>query len=146
MADETIDQGSVSPENIILQMHSHPLAYLTYYLGGVFIFAASYWYGYIYTIVGLLVLVVSELLRRADTFFILQDGVSRNFSLLSARHIFTSYDNIRSVAVTQGVVDRFLGVGTITLITSGLEEGTIQFVGVKKPYEVAKEIQNRLLG
>lgn len=145
MAEETPDQVAVPAESIIKQMHPHPFAYLTYYLGGVFIFAVSYWYGYIYTIVGLLVMIVSELLRRADTFFILNDGVSRNFALFSTKHIFTGYDKIRTVTVTQGAVDRLLGIGTVVLITSGLEEGTIQFTGVKKPFEVAKLIQDKLL-
>lgn len=145
MAEETPNQVAVSPENIIKKMHPHPLAYLAYYLGGLFIFAVSYWYGYVYTAVGLTVVVVSELLRRADTYFILIDGVSRNFALFSAKHIFTGYDKIRSVTVTQGVLERVLGIGTVVLITSGLEEGTIQFTGVRKPYEVAKLIQDRLI-
>lgn len=145
MAEETTDQVVVSAESIIKKMHPHPLAYLTYYLGGLFIFAVSYWYGYVYMTVGLSVMIVSELLRRADTFFILTDGVSRNFSLFSTKHIFTGYDKIRTVTVTQGVLDRILGVGTVVLVTSGLEEGTIQFTGVRKPYEVAKLIQDKLV-
>lgn len=144
MAEETTSQVPVSAETIIKKMHPHPLAYLMYYLGGLFIFVASYWYGYIYTAVGLMVIIVSELLRRADTFFVLNEGVSRNFSLLSTKHIFTGYDKIRTVTVTQGALDRILGVGTVVLITSGLDEGTIQFSGVGKPYEVAKMIQDRL--
>lgn len=144
MAEETVDQVAIPAETIVKQMHPHPFAYLTYYIGGAFIFVVSYWYGYVYTVVGLLVMIVSELLRRADTYFILTNGVSRNFSLLSAKHIFTGYDKIRSVTVSQGAVERFLGVGTVSLITSGLEEGTISFTGVRKPYEVAKLIQDKI--
>ncbi|EKD24191.1 MAG: hypothetical protein ACD_81C00087G0002 [uncultured bacterium] len=145
MAEETTNQVLISPENTVAKMHPHPFAYITYYLGGLFIFLVSYWYGYLYTAVGLLVMIVSELLRRADTFYILNEGVARNFSLFSTRHIFTGYDNIRTVTVSQGPINRILGVGDITLITSGLEEGTIQFTGVKKPAEVAKLIQDRLV-
>ena len=144
MAEETVDQVSVSAENTIAKMHAHPSAYLTYYLGGVFIFVVSYWYGYVYTAVGLLVLVSSELLRRADTFIIMNEGVARNFSLFSTKHIFTGYDKIRTVAVTQGAIDRFLGVGDVVMTTVGLDEGTIHFSGVRKPYDVAKLIQDRL--
>lgn len=144
MAEETINPVSVSAESVIKSMHPHPLAYLTYYLGGAFIFAASYWYGYVYTVVGLLIIVVSEALRRADTFFVLEDGISRNFSLFSVQHVFTGYDKINTVGVTQGVLDRILGVGTVVLTTSSTEERMIQFTGVRDPYAVAKLIQDRL--
>ncbi|AKM78187.1 MAG: Membrane-flanked domain protein [Candidatus Wolfebacteria bacterium GW2011_GWC2_46_275] len=144
MAEETTNQVSVSAEQVVATMHAHPLAYLVYYLGGVFIFIVSYWYGYLYTAVGLLVLLVSEVLRRADTFSILEDGVSRNFSLFSTKRVFTGYDKIQTVTVIQSALDRILGVGTVVLITAGLEEGTIQFAGVMKPYEIAKMIQDRL--
>lgn len=144
MAEETTSPVSVSTENVIKAIHPHPLAYLTYYLGGVFILAASYWYGYVYTIVGLLIIIVSEALRRADTFFVLENGVSRNFSLLSAKHVFTGYDTINTVGVMQGALDRVLGVGTVVLTTSSLEEGTIHLAGVRDPQAVAKLIQDRL--
>ena len=143
MAEETTNQISVSAENTVAKMHAHPLAYLAYYLGGLFIFLVSYRYGYIYTVAGLLVIVSSELLRRADTFYVLNEGVSRNFSLLSAKHIFTSYDTIRTVTVAQGPLDRLLGIGDIAMTTTG-EEGVIHFSGVRKPYEIAKLIQDRL--
>ncbi len=136
--------GSGSARSVIKKMHPHPLAYLMYYVGGLFIFAVSYWYGYIYTIAGLFVVVVSELLRRADTFFVLSDGVSHNFSLFSTKEIFTGYDTIRTVTVTQGVLDKLLNVGTVVLVISGSDGGTVQFAGVRKPYDIAKEIQDRL--
>lgn len=144
MAEETTNQVSVSAENTVAKMRAHPLAYITYYLGGLFIFVVSYWYGYIYTATGLLVMAASEFLRRADTFHILNEGVSRNFSLFSARHIFTSYDQIRTVTVAQGPIDRLLGIGDVVMTTVGLDEGTIQFSGVRKPHDVAKMIQDRL--
>lgn len=145
MAEETTNQVSVSAENTIAKMHAHPLAYLSYYLGGLFIFIASYWYGYVYTIVGLVIIIVSEFLRRADTYYILNEGVSRDFSLFSTKHIFTGYDVIRDVTVTQGTVARILGVGDVILVTSGTAEETIHFSGVRKPYEVAKVIQDKLV-
>lgn len=145
MAEETTNQVSVSAENTVAKMHAHPLAYLTYYLGGLFILLVSYRYGYLYAAAGLLVLVASELLRRADTFYILNEGVSRNFSLFSTKHIFTSYDLIRTVTVAQGPLDRLLDIGDVTMVTTG-EEEIIHFSGVRKPYAVAKLIEDRLGG
>ena len=144
MAEETTNQVSVSAENTVAKMRAHPFAYSTYYLGGLFIFLVSYWYGYMYTAAGLLVLIASEVLRRADTFFVLNEGISRNFSLFSTKHIFTGYDQISTVAVSQGPIDRILGIGDVRMTTVGLDEVTIQFSGVKKPYEIAKLIEDRL--
>lgn len=144
MAEEISTQSFISAENTIMRMHAHPFAYLTYYIGGLFILSVSFWYGYAYTIVGLLVLIVSELLRRSDTFFILREGVSHNFSLFSVRSIFTGYDKIRTVTVAQGPVARLLGIGDVVMTTVGSDGGTVQFSGVRKPFEVAKLIQDRL--
>lgn len=144
MAEEILTQGSVSAERIIMKMHAHPYSYLTYYAGGLFILSVSFWYGYAYAIVGSLVLIISELLRRADTFFILHDGVSHDFSLFSARYIFTEYDKISTVTVVQGPIARLLGIGDVVMTTVGSEGGTVQFSGVPKPFEVAKLIQDRL--
>lgn len=144
MAEETMNQPTASEGTMIKTMHPHPFAYLAYYLGGLFIGVAGYWYGYIYTIVGVIVLIVSEVMRRSDTLVLFEGGVSRNFTLLSRNHVFTGYDMIRSVMVTQSAIERVLGLGTITLITSDTAEGRIQFSGVKDPNEVSAIIQSHL--
>ena len=145
MAEESTNPISVSAANTIAKLHAHPFAYLMYYLGGLFILAVSYWYGYVYAIAGVVVVIVSELLRRADTFYILNEGVSRDFALFSTKHIFTSYDQIRAVTVSQGLIARLLGVGDIVMTTVELDEGTIRFSGVRKPYDIAKLIEDRLV-
>ena len=139
-----MDQSTVSEGAVISTMHPHPFAYLTYYLGGLFIGVAGYWYGYIYAIVGLVILIVSEIMRRSDTLTLFEGGVSRNFTLLSHNHVFTGYDMIRSVMVSQSAFERLLGLGTITLITSDTAEGRIQFSGVKNPGAVGETIQSHL--
>lgn len=144
MAEETMNQPTVSEGAVIRTMHPHPLSYLAYYFGGLFIGAAGYWYGYIYAIVGAVVLIVSEIMRRSDTFTLFEGGVSRNFTLLSRDHLFTGYDMVRSVVVTQSAFERLLGLGTITLITSDAAEGRIQFSGVKDPNAVSEIIQSHL--
>jgi uncharacterized membrane protein YdbT with pleckstrin-like domain len=145
MAEETINQSVNAGGAIIKTMHPHPFAYLVYYLGGLFIGVAGYWYGLIYAIVGVFVLVVSEVMRRSETFTIFEEGVSRNFTMLSRSQVFTGYNMIRSVMVTQSVVERLLGLGTITLITSDTEEGKIQFGGVKDAFAVGEVIQSHLV-
>jgi membrane protein YdbS with pleckstrin-like domain len=83
-------------------------------------------------------------MRRSDTLTLFEEGIARNFTLLSRNYVFTGYATIRSVIVTQGVLDRLLGLGTITLITSDAEEGKIQFNGIKDPYAVGEIIQSHL--
>lgn len=145
MAEQTIGQPSNSGGAVIKTMHPHPFAYLVYYLGGLFIGIAGYQYGYIYTIVGLFVLIVSEIMRRSETLTLFEEGISRNFTMLSRSQIFTAYDMIRTVTVTQSPFERLLGLGTITLVTSDTAEGRIQFGGASDPFAVGELIQSHLV-
>lgn len=144
MAEETVNQPTVPGGTMIKTMHPHPLAYLVYYFGGLFIGVAGYRYGYIYGIVGAVVLIVSEVMRRSETLTIFEEGISRTFTMFSGARIFTAYDTIRNVMITQSIFERLLGLGTITFITSDAQEEKIQFGGVQDPYAIGEVIQAHL--
>lgn len=144
MAEEKITQPVTDPVATTKIMHPHPFAYLVYYLGGLFISVVGYQYGYIYAIVGVFVLIVGEVMRRSETLTLSEEGIARNFTMLARTQAFTSYTMIRNFMVTQSAYERFLGLGTITFITSDTEEGKIQFSGVRNPYAVGEIIQAHL--
>lgn len=85
-----------------------------------------------------------ELVRRADRLSLYEDGVAREFSLLSTRSVFAEYESIQDLEVTQTFVERMLGVGTIHINTAGSHGQEISFKGIARFREVEAAIRRKM--
>jgi uncharacterized membrane protein YdbT with pleckstrin-like domain len=140
-------------ENIIEKHKPHPLAYFFYYLGGATLIFSSFfssffssdWVETISTfLLGILVIGGSELLRRAETFYITETGVGREFRFVSTARTFAEYIKIQDVSVFQNIIDRIFGIGTVSINTAGSPYAEIVFRGVKDPYAIEQKILKQI--
>jgi uncharacterized membrane protein YdbT with pleckstrin-like domain len=136
-------------ENIIEKHNPHPLAYFFYYLGGATLIFLSFFSGDGGTkistfLVGILVIGISELLRRAETFYITETGVSREFRFVSTARTFAEYIKIQDINVFQNIIDRIFGIGTVSINTAGSPHAEIVFRGVKNPYAIEQKILKQI--
>jgi uncharacterized membrane protein YdbT with pleckstrin-like domain len=131
-------------EEFVKKLQPHPLAYFFYYLGGGLIMLTSLWFGAINFFIGLFIVLLTEIIRRAESFLILETGVSREFKFVSTVKTFAEYEKIQDIKVSQNLVDRIFGIGNVFINTAGSPSAEIIFRGIKNPYEVDKIIQEKL--
>ena len=124
--------------------HAHPLSYLCEYALSVLIFCLGFIYNYWYPLLGVAMLVISELLRRGMTFTVGEKGVEKSFNFISTGQTFIEYLKIQDLKVSQGVIERIFGLGTIYVNSAGSPEAEILFQGIKDPYAVEKLIRDRM--
>ncbi|MDQ3075727.1 MAG: PH domain-containing protein [bacterium] len=133
-------------ENAIYKHHPHPLLYLqNYFIGAIFIVA-----GVVYTpiwpaiIIGILVIVVGELLRKAVTYYVLDSGVARGYHFFSTSRKFAEYGSIQNVEVNQSFLENILGIGSVKFDTSGSDIIEVNFHGVRNPYKIEKIVREKM--
>lgn len=85
-----------------------------------------------------------ELVRRADRLVIYEDGVAREFKLLSTKRVFAEFDSIQDLEVTQTFVERALGIGTIHINTAGSHGQEIVFKGIPHFEDVEAAIRRKM--
>ena len=125
-----------STETIIKKEHPHPFYFLPFYLAGLVFMIVSFFflsYFWILFMIGFFVLVLGEVARRAETFYIFESGVAREYRLLSTSRDFSSYDKIQNIEVEQSFIDNILGIGSIYIDTAGSDKTEVIFQGVKNP-------------
>ena len=89
-------------------------------------------------------LAISELSRRAETMTLGEKGVEKSLRFISTGQAFIEYLKIQDLKVSQGVIERVLGLGTIYVSSAGSPEAEIIFRGIKDPYAVEKLIRARM--
>lgn len=131
-------------EGVILKMHSHPIHYLGFYVIGILAFIASIFFWWPGTILGVGIFMLGELVRRAETFYVLETGVARGYHLLSTSRKFVEYEKIQNVEVNQSFLENILGIGSISFDTSGSDQIEVEFVAVSNPYKVEKIVREKM--
>ena len=131
-------------EPIIKKLHPHPLHYLSFYLSGIAFFVFGFYFSNLLFLVGLLTFVLAEVSRRAETFFILDSGVSRQYKLFSTSRKFVEYEKIQNIEVSQSFIENIFGIGVVHLDTAGGDRIEVSFHGVKNPYRVENIIREKI--
>jgi len=133
-------------ENAINKYHPHWVTSLQgYFMGIVFVVV-----GLVYlpwwpaTLIGVLIIVLSEVLRKAVTYYILESGVARGYHLFSTSRKFAEYDSIQNVEVSQSFFENILGIGSVKFDTSGSDMIEVSFQGVKNPYGIEKIVRDKM--
>ena len=125
----------------------HPLAYFFYYLGGIAITLLSllqFNFGFRGVFLGFLIFVITEFIRRSETFSLTDKGLAREFRFVSTATTFAEYSKIQDVSVEQSFFDRIFDIGNVSINTAGSPGPEILFRGVKNPQKVANLIKERL--
>lgn len=133
-------------------MHPHPVAFAGFYLGGValailgiFLFQFSFLAGAAGVVIGAFIFSLAELLRRAETFYILEGGVERGYKLLSTSREFVDYQKIQDLDIQQSFLQTWFGIGNINFDTAGTDQIELHFYAVRDPYGLERLIRDRMV-
>ncbi|MFH0890858.1 MAG: PH domain-containing protein [Candidatus Liptonbacteria bacterium] len=124
--------------------HPHPLSYLGYYILSILVFGLGFYYNFWYPLLGVAMFILSELLRRAENLTVGEKGIEKNFRFVSTSQVFIEYLKVQDLKVSQGLIERIFGLGTIYINSAGSPEAEILFRGIMDPYGVEKLIRGRM--
>lgn len=139
-------------ESIIKKLHPHPFYFFTFYFSGFLFFAGSI-VAWIYfsknvilliALVGVLVFILAEISRRAETFYVLDGGVAKEYRLLSTSREFAEYEKIQNIKINQSFFENMFGIGNINFDTAGSDVVEVRFHGIKNPYEIESIIREKM--
>ncbi|MEJ0002255.1 MAG: PH domain-containing protein [bacterium] len=140
-----------TPETYIRKLHPHPLAFFGFYFGGLFFIVAGLllqhylpFMGFIVVVLGVFVPVLGELLRHAETFYILEAGVERTYDFLSSSRAFVDFGKIQDLTVNQGILQRIFSIGNMAFDTAGTGKVELRFYAVSDPYALEKIIRDKM--
>lgn len=131
-------------ETIIKKVHPHPLYFIGFYFCGFVFIIISFFFSWLLLILGVLVFVLGEMARRAETFYILSNGVAREYRLLSTSRESASFSKIQDIKVDQSFIDNILGIGNVHFDTAGTDETEVNFHGIRNPYEIEKIVRGKM--
>ncbi len=143
-------------EQVIKKFHPHPFSFLGFYFGGfvlailgiilavleVFPFGLAISIGFSS---GVLAIVLGEVVRRAETFYVLEYGVSWQYKLFSTSRKFAEYEKLQNLEVNQSFLERMLGIGSIHFDTAGIDKIEVNFHGIKNPYGIEKIVREKMV-
>jgi uncharacterized membrane protein YdbT with pleckstrin-like domain len=94
--------------------------------------------------VGIIVIILIELIRRGHTFYITDKRVIHEFTFLSRKISSSMYDKIQDIHMSQGIIERMVGIGTIHIDTAGTTVIEIRFRGISNPVSVKRMIEEKM--
>jgi uncharacterized membrane protein YdbT with pleckstrin-like domain len=68
-----------------------------------------------------------------------EDGLTRQWGLLFRRESFLAYKRIQDAQVTQGIVERFLGIGTVSIQTASGSKGYDESIEGMRSFELVRD-------
>ncbi len=149
--EQTIQKPIREEEQPIQKMHPHFLAFVGYYFfGAIFTLVGiiTIFYvlilGTIVFLIGVFVLLIGETSRRAETFYVWENGVEREYKMFSSSHKFVEYRNIQNMEVNQSFLQNIFNVGNIKFDTAGSDLIEVSFNGVENPHETERIIQEKM--
>ena len=93
----------------------------------------------------ILIIVITELVRRGNTYYITDRRTLHEFTFLIREFSSASYDKIQDLHITQGIIERVVGIGTIHIDTAGTTFIEVRFKGVSNPVSVKRIIEERMM-
>jgi uncharacterized membrane protein YdbT with pleckstrin-like domain len=131
-------------KNIILKRHPHWFFSLQFYFLGILLIALGFVFRMELAVLGLLVVVLVEIVRRAHTYYLLENGIVKQYRFLSTSRKFTEYEKIQNIEVTQSFVENIFGIGGIKFDTPGSDTFEIHFSTVKNPHQIEKIVRDKI--
>lgn len=133
-----------SREQVIKKFHPHPLGYIVFYFSGIVFVVVSFFLSWYLLAVGLLVFILGEVSRRAETFYVLDSGVAREYRLLSTSREFAEYNKIQDIKINQSFLENIFHIGNINFDTAGGDTVEVSFHGVRDPYEIETLVREKM--
>lgn len=131
-------------EIIIKKVHPHPFHFFVFYFSGTVFIVSSFFFSWLLVPIGILVFLLGEIARRAETFYVLDSGVAREYKLLATSRDSASYQKIQNIQVNQSFIDNILGIGNIHFDTAGTDKTEVNFRGIRNPYEIERIVRGRI--
>ena len=131
-------------ENIIKKFHPHPLGFLGFYIFGIIFVVIGVVFFKEAIVFGFLVFCLGEILRQAETFYILDTGVARGYHLFGTSRKFAEYKNIQNIEVNQSLLEHIIGIGSVKFDTAGGDTVEVAFHGVRNPYNIEKIVREKM--
>ncbi|MEK7071347.1 MAG: PH domain-containing protein [Patescibacteria group bacterium] len=131
-------------ENIIKKFHPHPLLFLGFYLGGFILALVGFAISKPLASIGILVIVLGEISRLAETFYITDGGVVQEYKFLTTHRKFAEYRRIQNIEVRQSFLENIFGIGNIYFDTAGADKTEVNFRGVNHPYKIEKIVREKM--
>lgn len=129
---------------VIKKSHPDHFYFLDFYLGGIVFFVLGFFTLWPLSMVGILIFALAEVCRLAETFYIFENGVAREYKLFSTAKEFCEYKNIQNTKVSQSFIERIFGIGSIHFDTAGGDTKEVSFHGIKNPYEIESIIHEKM--
>lgn len=134
------------PHNHLRTVTRHPLAQLELYVAGIFLAATAPWFGWWMVPLGVFIILIGEIGRRAHSLILYDDGIMMQYRLLAHNQSFVEYHDIQGVELTQSLIERMLSLGTIHVDTAGGAHKEIVYPGVKDPHTIETMIRDGMRG
>ena len=141
-------------EHIIFEGHPSWRAILSFYLKALVLAVMAGAIGWLAFSTGIgiavavavfaVAVIVGFIKRIATTYSITNQRLRIRRGLVSRNVQETRVDRIQNVNTDQGVLERFLQVGTVDYDTAGTDDADFAFVGVGRPEKVAKKVEQAL--
>lgn len=128
-------------EKIVLETHPHRWVYASWYAVGVILLFSIYGisigvpYLAFGALLGLLVIFIAGLLRRANKYYLTNKRVIHEYRFITRKVSSTFYNKIQDIHFTQNLFERLLGIGTVHVNTSGTDEIEITLNGVTPEFK-----------
>lgn len=130
------EQELKEDERVEISARPSPWSYLTAYLLGLFLLFMTL--KPLTVIAGFLLLVVVDLHRRGNRYFVTNDRIIREFKFLKRDSQEATTDLISDVSINQSLNQRMVHIGDVHVKTASGED--IKLSGVKHPGSVKSEV------
>lgn len=133
-------------EGVLVKEHPHWILSLRFYLLGLLAFIAPVFAPKLWPVigVGVLVIVVAEVVRLSETYYVLESGVAWQYKLFSTSRKFAEYEKLQNLEVRQSFFENILGIGTVKFDTAGVDSVEVNFYAVKNPYIIEKIVREKM--
>jgi len=125
-------------------MHPHWLRYFNSYLFGFLALIVGIFQAWEILILGIVLILGTELYRRTHTYRLTSQGVSREYRFFATSRQTAPYGKIQNIEVTQSFIENIFGIGTIKFDTPGGDQFEIHFDSVAQPYRIEKIVKQIL--
>ena len=95
---------------------------------------------YIFIIVPIISFIYTFYLKISNEYIFTEDRILIKNGWLATKIIGINYNRITDVKVTQGIIDRVIGIGSLSINTAGGEDYEVNLHHVSHPYDLKKDL------
>jgi len=126
------------------KLKPHRIAYIGYYIGGLIIMLGTIYIGALALVLGALIIIGAEAIRKGNTFVLTEKGIRHDFRFVVTASIFVPYGKIQDVSITQNILERIVGAGTIHINTAGGDTHELILRSIPSPHKAGAHIKKKM--